>query len=112
MARKSAGRMAREAATIQAMIRLYCRRRHGGGDGLCPRCQELQSYALHRLAACPFQEGKTTCARCSIHCYKPLMRDRVRTVMRRIGPGMICYHPLMALRHFLDGLRKVPRKKR
>lgn len=105
------GRMASEARTIQAMIRLYCRRHHGGGREICPACRELEEYALKRLAACPFQEGKTTCGKCPIHCYKPVMRERVRQVMREIGPTMIVRHPLMALRHLVDGLRQKPKKK-
>ncbi|MBU0681096.1 MAG: nitrous oxide-stimulated promoter family protein [Proteobacteria bacterium] len=108
----SSGRMKREARTIQAMIRLYCRKHHGGGARLCPQCLELEEYAGKRLAACPFQEDKTTCGNCPIHCYKPGMRERVRTVMREIGPKMIFHHPLMALRHLIDSLRKTPKKKR
>ena len=73
--------------------------------------EELTEYALKRLASCPFQEGKTTCAKCPVHCYKPGMRKRVREVMREIGPRMIFHHPLMALRHLFDGMRKVPKKK-
>ncbi|MEN8257927.1 MAG: nitrous oxide-stimulated promoter family protein [Thermodesulfobacteriota bacterium] len=106
------GRMAWEAKTIEAMIRLYCRRHHGGGRELCSECRELEEYAQKRLALCPFQEGKTTCGNCPVHCYKPEMRKRVRTVMREIGPKMIFYHPIMALRHLLDGLRKTPKKKK
>ncbi len=112
MALFSAGRMQGEAQTIKAMIRLYCQRHHGGGKELCSECRELQEYALQRLAACPFQEGKTSCARCPVHCYKPGMRERIRGVMGEIGPRMIIHHPLMALRHLFDGLRKVPKRKR
>ena len=99
-----------EAKTIKAMIRLYCHRHHGGGQQLCGECLEFEEYALKRLAACPFQEGKTTCGKCPVHCYKPGMRERVRRVMMEIGPKMIFYHPLMALGHLFDSLRKVPKK--
>ena len=34
------------------------------------------------------------------------MRARIREVMRYAGPRMLLSHPLMALRHLLDGLRK------
>ena len=111
MMKASSGRMAREAKTLRAMIRLHCRREHGGGADLCRECQELCDYALKRLAACPFQEGKTTCGNCPVHCYKPGMRERIRKVMREVGPKMILHHPLMALRHLVDGLRKTPKKK-
>jgi hypothetical protein len=35
------------------------------------------------------------------------MRDRVKTVMRYSGPWMLGRHPVLALLHKLDGLRKV-----
>jgi len=101
-------RMDREARTIEAMIRLYCHDRHEGRDELCPECGELLRYAQARLARCPFQEGKTTCARCPVHCYKPEMRTRVRRVMRYAGPRMLLRHPWLALLHLLDGRRREP----
>ncbi len=101
-------RMRRERRTVSAMIALYCRRQHGRRGELCPECRELRAYALQRLQACPFQEGKTTCAKCPVHCYKPVMRERIRHVMRRAGPHMIYRHPLMTIRHMLDGLRQEP----
>ena len=103
-------RMGREAKTLLAMIRIYCRRKHLTTNMLCPDCDELMAYAAARLAHCPFQETKTTCAKCPVHCYKPVMRDKVRCVMRFSGPRMIYTHPVLALLHFADGLRQ-PRKK-
>jgi predicted amidophosphoribosyltransferase len=103
-------RMAREAATVTAMIRLYCRDFHAS-QALCDACQELQDYANQRLERCPYQEGKTTCARCPVHCYKPEMRQRIREVMRYAGPRMLLRHPWMAVMHLIDGARKKPIKK-
>ncbi len=105
---KSRGRMAREAATVETMIRKYCRLHHDSSDDLCDQCRELLAYSNHRLKHCPFQEGKTTCGKCRVHCYKPAMREKIRTVMREIGPGMIFSNPVMALQHMIDGLRKKP----
>lgn len=106
-------RMDREGRTVEAMIALYCRGRHGrsrgrSGTGLCPECETLRVYARQRLAKCPYQEGKTTCARCPIHCYKPELRQRIRAVMRYAGPRMLYRHPLLALQHMFDSLRKEP----
>ena len=101
-------RIEREARTLQAMFRLYCRDQHASPSGLCPECRELQDYALARLDRCPFQEGKTTCVQCPIHCYKADMRARIRVVMRHAGPRMLLHHPLLAIRHSLDGRRKKP----
>lgn len=101
-------RMAREVQTVEAMIALYCRAQHGSRGALCAECGELLDYARMRLDKCPYQEGKTTCARCPVHCYQPAMRTRVRAVMRYAGPRMLLRHPLLAMMHLIDGLRKDP----
>jgi len=103
-------RMAREAQTIEAMVRLYCRAQHKSDGALCSECAELLAYAQKRLERCPFQEGKTTCARCPVHCYRPEMRERVRAVMRYAGPRMLWRHPILTVLHLLDGLRPGPRR--
>ena len=100
--------MKRDQKTLEAMIRMYCSHRHRGKDKLCGECTELMEYARVRLAKCPYQEGKTTCAKCPTHCYTPAMRERVRAVMRYAGPRMLYRHPLLAAHHYLDGLRKEP----
>lgn len=103
-------RMARERRTLKAMIELYCRDRHGTRDALCAECSALLGYALERLARCPYQEAKPTCAKCLIHCYRPEMRARVRAVMRYAGPRMLWRYPILALWHLADGLRRAPRR--
>jgi len=103
-------RLARENKTIEAMIRMHCRSLHHTNDGLCQDCYDLLHYAGERLSRCPYQEGKMQCARCPIHCYKPTMRERIRTVMRYAGPRMMYRYPLLALHHIIDGLRKEPVK--
>jgi superfamily II helicase len=105
--------MAREQRTVEAMIDLYCREQHATEAALCTECAALRDYARQRLARCPFQENKTTCARCPVHCYKRQMRDQIREVMRYSGPRMLTRHPILALMHLVDGRRKpadLPRK--
>ncbi len=101
-------RIAREQATVTAMIRIFCRNRHASRGELCPECAELQAYAIGRLARCPFGQDKPTCANCRIHCYKPQLRERIREVMRYAGPRMLWRHPVLAIRHLLDGRRMMP----
>lgn len=102
-------RLRREAKTIQVMTALYCRDLHHPPAGtLCADCQELQEYALQRLQRCPFQEDKSTCAKCRVHCYQPALRERVRVMMRYAGPRMLRRHPMLAVLHLLDGLRPAP----
>lgn len=99
-------RLARELKTVQAMIRIYCRAHHQQADTVCRDCLELMDYAEKRLAACPFQERKTTCGNCPVHCYRPSMREKIKEVMRFSGPKMIFYHPFLAIAHLLEEWRK------
>jgi hypothetical protein len=106
-------RLQREAKTVSAMIDISCSELHGTGKGtLCGQCAELRDYSLVRLAKCPFQEGKPTCANCRVHCYKPDMRERAREAMRTAGPRMPARHPVLSLWHLLDGRRKEPIKRK
>ncbi len=91
------------------MIHMYCRGRHGGSEGLCAKCAALLSYAKQRLTKCPFQEKKTVCSKCPVHCYRPTIRTEIREAMRYAGPRMLAGHPTMALMHMIDGLRRTPK---
>jgi len=95
-------RLQRERHTIRVMIEMFCRGNHHTSDGLCAECQQLHAYAMRRIDKCPFQEDKPTCAKCTVHCYKPTMRAHVRQVMRYAGPRMILAHPVLTVRHYLD----------
>ena len=99
--------MTRESKTVAVMIDLYCRNQHGA-DRLCAECSELLAYANERLEECPFREGKTTCAKCPVHCFQPAMRDKIKAIMRYSGPRMLRTHPMLAMRHFMDRSRKKP----
>lgn len=96
-------RIEQEKAVVERMIRLYCRKREGN-RALCPACEELLRYAHARLSRCPFGARKKTCRLCAVHCYKPVMRERMREVMRFAGPRMLFHHPLSALRHLWQEL--------
>ena len=101
-------RMQREAKTIKVMIGIYCRHNHQLNVSDCPECNEIQNYALERLKYCPYQEGKTSCNNCPIHCYKPGIKDDVKRVMRYSGPRMVLRHPILTLFHFIDDRRREP----
>jgi hypothetical protein len=101
----SSPRMRREARTVEAMVRRYCRDHHQPHP-LCGECADLLAYALKRLQHCPFQGNKTTCGKCPVHCYTPRQQERIREVMRYAGPKMLLTHPILALLHLLDGLRR------
>ena len=101
-------RLDRESRTVAAMVRLYCRDHHGRDRALCEDCSRLMAYADSRLEKCPFEEGKPTCADCTIHCYRAEMREEVRVVMRYAGPRMTLRHPILAFLHLFDSRRKAP----
>ena len=117
-------RLAREWATVDAMIHDFCRLRHdpAGPDplvpavlrpgrarpALCASCAELRGYALRRLRACVFADEKPTCSNCPVHCYGREMRDRMREVMRVSGPRLSVIRPWLALMHGIDGRRRAP----
>lgn len=82
------------------MIRIYCRKKEKNRQ-LCPSCTELIEYAFQRLDHCPFGEAKTACKKCPIHCYKPAAREKIRRIMRYVGPRMIYLAPADFMRHLL-----------
>ncbi|SFR06331.1 Nitrous oxide-stimulated promoter [Desulfoscipio geothermicus DSM 3669] len=94
-----------EKDTVKKMIHLYCKSKHGFKKQLCQDCQALLEYATERLEACKFGNAKPTCEKCTIHCYRPDMRDKVKKVMRFSGLRMIFVHPLKAARHMLKNIR-------
>ncbi len=125
------GRLAREWKTMSAMVRIYCRDHHqergrsaseflprlnpftsNGRDtratNLCAECRQFLDYAGVRLERCRFGQEKPTCANCPVHCYQRDRREQARVVMRYAGPRMLWEHPVMSLRHWLDGFRKAP----
>ena len=97
----------REKRTVSAMISLYCQgKKHTSSSSiLCPQCAELERYAHARLEHCRFGNAKPSCTRCPLHCYKPIMRQRIREVMRYSGPRMLLHNPIMAIAHLWDFLR-------
>jgi hypothetical protein len=101
-------RLNREWKTMETMIKIDCRDHHGATAALCAECQGLLDYAGVRLERCRFGMEKPTCANCPVHCYQREHREQVKMVMRYAGPRMVWEHPLMSLRHWLDGFRKAP----
>ena len=102
-------RLSRELKTIRAMVKIYCRKHHlFQVTGVCKDCSLFLKYAEQRLSHCPFGEQKPTCGKCTIHCYKNVMQDKAKIIMRYSGPRILWHHPIMAFFHLLDGRREVP----
>ena len=100
-------RIKREKKTIDKMVHVYCKAHHDAkGEELCPDCTEFLEYAFLRLDKCPFQEEKSTCGKCLVHCYQPQMREKAKEIMRYSGPRMLLHSPSLAIRHLADGRKK------
>jgi hypothetical protein len=100
-------RIAREKKTIDKMVHLYCKSKHNtNGSQLCDDCSKFLSYAFTRLDKCPFQEEKSTCGKCLVHCYRPDMKEKAKKIMRYSGPRLIYRSPILALHHVFDGRKK------
>jgi len=91
-------RIESEKSTLGFMVQYYCRKHHGGAAP-CPNCSNLLEYASNRLDQCQFGDAKKSCLRCPVHCYARPQRQKIRTIMRSVGPRMIYLKPLEALRH-------------
>jgi len=90
-----------EARTVATMIRIYCRAHHGAATDLCADCTGLLEYAQERIEKCPFGSDKPVCNTCTVHCYQPPKRERIKVVMRYAGPRMVWRHPILAIRHLV-----------
>jgi len=90
-----------EKHTVELMIHIYCRKKHGSINELCEECETLKSYALDRLIKCPFGDMKSACKDCKVHCYNIIMRERIREVMRYSGPRMMLFYPYEFVKHLV-----------
>ena len=88
----SGKRIDSEKRTVTKMIRLYCRLNHGEQD-CCVDCREVLEYAMLRLEKCRYGLGKPVCSKCTTHCYRQDMKEKIRIIMRFSGPRMMIYHP-------------------
>lgn len=93
----------KEMRVVSLMIKKYCKGNHGAKNKeLCFECKELLDYVEFRRSKCPFGDDKPFCSNCKIHCYKPEMRKKIRTVMRYSGPRIVFEHPILATRHLIE----------
>ncbi len=89
----------KDKKVVAFMISFYCKKKEKNKE-LCPSCRELLQYSIVRLEYCRFGDKKPSCKTCKVHCYRPEMRERMRKVMRYVGPRMFLYSPILAFKHF------------
>lgn len=88
----------KEKRIVAQMVSVYCRH-HEKGDVICEDCNNLITYAHARLEHCKFAANKPSCRSCSVHCYSPVMREKIRKVMRFAVPYMLLRHPIESIKH-------------
>ncbi|WP_067581747.1 nitrous oxide-stimulated promoter family protein [Endozoicomonas ascidiicola] len=101
-------RLAREYITVSHMIELYCQHHHKHRT-LCNECLSLLAFSKKRLERCVYGDDKPTCVNCKVHCYKANQQDKIREVMKWAGPRMLFKHPVLAIKHVLDGRKPIPK---
>jgi len=106
----AASQIEKEKNIVGSMIRMFCSMKHRSKD-LCLDCRELLDYAKKRLNSCLFQDEKTACSKCKVHCYSPQMRKKIVTVMRFAGPRMIFKNPAALINHVLKSFNNTAGKK-
>ncbi len=95
----------KELKISKLMIDIYCKKKHKEKK-LCNECNELYEYVTLRLSKCPFQDDKTFCSNCKIHCYNPEKRQKIKAVMKYSGPRMIFHHPILAVNHLIESKKE------
>ncbi|UCF88116.1 MAG: nitrous oxide-stimulated promoter family protein [bacterium] len=58
------------------------------GPKLCAECVRLLRHAIVMRVLCPL-DPKPKCRHCPQHCYRPLYKDQMETVMKYAGPRSI-----------------------
>ncbi|MFI3303935.1 MAG: nitrous oxide-stimulated promoter family protein [Rikenellaceae bacterium] len=96
----------REKQIVTQMVELHCRAKHNQPT-LCSDCKMLVDYANRQLDRCRYGENKPVCNRCTTHCYKPQMRNKITEVMRYSGRRMILHSPVGTLWHLWRMVSKV-----
>lgn len=82
----------KDLATVTRFIEVFCRQKHKAPratagvskGGLCRECSDLLEYATDRIARCPM-DPKPKCKNCTVHCYQPEYRRRIKEVMKFSG---------------------------
>ncbi|PLX81726.1 MAG: nitrous oxide-stimulated promoter family protein [Desulfuromonas sp.] len=108
------GKEIKDLKVLASFTSVYCRQHHAGprevlqtgNPGLllgrypvCPECRDFLDYAIERRLRCPL-EPKPICKHCTVHCYRPGHREKVREIMRFSGKYLLKRGRLDLLWHY------------
>lgn len=96
-------RKTREKEIVRLMITIFCKGKGHNGQEVCRDCTQLIGYSEKKIDSCPHITTKTFCSSCSTHCFAPEERKTIKEVMRYSGPRMLSHHPLVLLKHLIQG---------
>lgn len=91
-----------QKASLEVMVKLYCKKNHNSKGQLCEECEEILNYALNRLRNCRYGENKPNCGDCKTCCYKKDMKEKVVNIMRYSGPRLLLHNPRIVFSHFIN----------
>lgn len=103
-----------EVRLVDLMINVYAaahRDDRARSDAKVLDTEALKTYAHKRIEQCRYRSAreKPFCNVCPVHCYKPEMRQQIRSVMRYSGPRMLFRHPVLSLMHLIGTIRSKKR---
>lgn len=95
----------KEKETIRKTFGVYCRANHNTeGDKLCPKCTALLTTVFTKIARCPYGMSKPICEKCETPCFGEAATKSFLEVMQSSQRKMLLSHPIMTVKHKLQGL--------
>ena len=95
----------KEKENIRKTFGVYCRSKHNTeGDKLCPKCTALLTTIFTKIGRCPYGITKPICEKCETPCFGEKSTNEFRSIMSSAQRKMLLSHPMMTIKHKLQGL--------
>ena len=95
----------KEKENIRKTFGVYCKNNHGTeGDKLCPKCTALLTTVFTKIGRCPYGITKPICEKCETPCFGETATREFRNIMSSSQRKMLMSHPMMTIKHKLQGL--------
>ncbi len=95
----------KEKENIRKTFGVYCHGNHNTeGDKLCPKCTALLTTVFTKIARCPYGITKPICEKCETPCFGEKATNEFRSIMSSAQRKMLLSHPMMTIKHKLQGL--------
>ncbi len=108
----------KDIRVLRDFVCIYCRENHGqeakevfagtavglpaecvSDAELCAECSKLLKHGIAKLLLCT-QDPKPMCKKCTVHCYAPGYREKMREVMKFSGLYLIKHGRLDLIVHY------------